>query len=168
MSLISHNYLAAIRAGVRSTTAWQVWLTLVAMSLAAAACSDRSATVSTPPTPAIFFPQQKAVDGERASMEALLCGNLVLVEGCLGVNESETGVSYLLVWPPDWRPYVENDAIQILDGAGQVVARVEDEVCVSGGEITSFERLDEHLRQTLPGDCPGPYWIVGEEMWPSP
>jgi len=165
MLAISRNYLAAIRAGLRSSAAWQVWPALIAVSLAAAACGDRSTTASTSaPAPAIFFPQQKAVDGERVSMEALLAGKLALVEGCLYVHESQTGVSYLLVWPPDSRLNVQDGAIQILDGAGQVVARVGDEIHVSGGEVASFEHLNEYLRQTLPDDCPGPYWIVGEEI----
>lgn len=36
-------------------------------------------------------------------------------------------------------------------------------VRLSGGET---ENLDEQLRQTLPEDCPGPYWVVGPEVGP--
>jgi len=178
----THNGLAAvqtllrhlgIRRSAQSMAVWQVWLVLIAMSLAVTACGNELTTASapdpttaSPPNPIIFFPQQEAVAGERASMEALLIGKLVVVEGCLRVNSRYSDTTYLLVWPPDFTLSTENDAIQILNGAGQVVARVGDEVRISGGETRSVEFLDERVRQKLPVDCPGPYWIVGDKVSP--
>lgn len=174
MSRPTHNGLAAVQAllrhlGVRevvqSTAVWQMWLVLIAVSLAVTACGDAPTTAAVP-NRAIFFPQQRAVQGEREVMEADLIGELVVVEGCLRVNSRYSDTSYLLVWPPDFTLNTENDAIQILNGAGQIVARVGDEVRISGGEIRSVEFLDERVRQKLPAGCPGPYWIVGDEVSP--
>ncbi len=95
-------------------------------------------------------------------MEAEITGKLIVANDCLRVNDSDT--SYLLVWPPDFIPSTENDVIHILNRDGQVVVSVGDEVYVSGGEVRSVEFLNEQLRQKLPPDCPGPYWIVGDEV----
>lgn len=171
MSHPTHNCLApvqallrhlGIRQSARSTVAWQAWLVLIAVSLAVTACSNKSTTASaSDPTPTIFFPKQKAVNGERVTMEALLIGELVVVEGCLRVNSSYSDTSYLLVWPPDFTLSTENDAIQILDGAGQVVARVGEAVRIGGGEVPAWV-APAHAERPLPDDCPGPYWIVGD------
>ena len=165
-----------------ATATWQRCLVFFGVSLAVAACGGEPTTAAEPgptilvpqqgpgdvstsaaePGPTIFFPQQKAVDGEREVMDALLIGKLVVVEGCLRVNTSYSDTGYLLVWPPDFRLSTENDTIQVLNGAGQVVARVGDEVDIGGGEVRYLERLDEYVRQQLPPDCSGTYWIVGD------
>ena len=92
-------------------------------------------------------------------MEAELIGELAVSEGCLRMGSAD---GYLLVWPPGFRLSTENDQIQVLNGAGQVVARVGEEVYMGGGEKRYLEQLDEYVRRQLPPDCPGPYWIVGE------
>ena len=101
-----------------------------------------------------FFPQQKpGLDG----MEALLVGELVLVDDCLRVDE------YLLVWPPSFSVSTEDGVIWIIDDNGQPIMRVGDKVKVGGG---GGEMPSEHIAKysaELPSDrCSGPYWIVGE------
>ena len=115
----------------------------------------------------VFFPKQAPVVGPREVMLALFEGQLVVVDRCLRVNDSGSSISYLLVWPPEYTVRGGADPIQVLDGAGQVVARVGEQVRVSGGEIESVRYLDEQVRQTLPADCAGPYWIVGDEVGPA-
>ena len=113
------------------------------------------------PTSTIFFPQQPPVKGERVVDEALLIGELILVDGCLRVT-SQGGTSYLLVWPPDVTLRTENNRIEILNQAGHVVARVGDVIQVGGGEIGATPASDERVPQHLPPACPGPYWLVGD------
>jgi hypothetical protein len=60
---------------------------------------------------------------------------------------------------------VEKDAVQIIDrlkGGKRVVWHIGQIVRLGGGEVTSGENLDERVRQNLPANCPGPYWIVGD------
>jgi len=115
------------------------------------------------PGPTIFFPKQKPVEGEREVMTAELFGELAVLEGCLRVTSfSGSNTDYLLVWPPDFRLSTEGDGIQVLNGDGQVAARVGEEVFIGGGKIGYVHRLDEYVRQQLPPGCAGPYWIVGD------
>ncbi|MEJ2737532.1 MAG: hypothetical protein P8189_28915, partial [Anaerolineae bacterium] len=55
----------------------------------------------------------------------------------------------------------EDEEIQVLDGTGQVVARVGEEIFMGGGE-GSASVMAKCVRQQLPVTCTGPYWIVGE------
>ena len=111
----------------------------------------------------ISFPQGQleTETGERVAMEALLWGELVKVDGYLRVKGSDGVTSHLLIWPPDFMLNTEEDAIQILNGAGQVVARVGDELRVSRGAVSEYTGLPS------PDQSPGPYWIVGDEVGPA-
>jgi len=166
-----------------NTARWRVWRVLLVVSLAATACAGDLATPSGPtptlaPTPSIFFIQQKPVDedelkGEepgvvrkKVYMLVQAIGELVLVDGCLRLKAIGSDTSYLLVWPPEFSLHTENDEIRILDGDGQVVARVWEEVCMGGGG-RSAAHLSEHVQQQLPPDCPGPYWMVGLSVRPN-
>jgi hypothetical protein len=33
---------------------------------------------------------------------------------------------------------------------------------MGGGEITSIEHINKLLKEPLPQDCEGPYWLMGE------
>jgi len=129
-------------------------------------CEITSASTS-PPEPPFFFPRQQPVAGIREVMMALLQGKLTAADGCLYVDDSNSDTSYLLVWPPDFTLSMEADAVLLFNGAGEVVARVGEEVRLSGGEVKSVRYLDELVRQSLPADCPGPYWIVGDVVGPA-
>jgi hypothetical protein len=121
---------------------------------------------ATPSVAGVAFPRQGPVEGIRVVMEAELIGELVLVNGCLRVNSIYGDGSVLSVWPPEFTLKAENDALQVLDGAGQVVARVGEEVYMGGGEGAAAS-LADCVRQQLPADCTGPYWIVGEGVRPN-
>jgi hypothetical protein len=122
-----------------------------------------------PPTPTphpdvsqIFFPQQKLAEGSRDVMDAMLVGRLVLVNACLRLNASEN-TSYLLVWPQGLALTSDGSSIQVVDAAGQLVAQVGNTLTVSGGEVPA-EAIANHVRQPLPAECPGPYWIIGKTI----
>lgn len=122
--------------------------------LMATACSGNSGTASLPDT---FFPQQR--DTPNVYMEALLVGELTLVDGCLRLNDSD-GNSFLLIWPPGFSLRNEKDIVQVVDDTGQFVAQVGDNLEVGGGEMPGGY-ISQYLTQPLPSGCSGPYWIVG-------
>lgn len=145
----------------------QIWWMLSLLSLLVVACGrgqqEMETTLTTIITPSapesdIFFPQLSPVEGTRETMTADLFGQLVLVDSCLRVNnvsEVDNSVtSVLLVWPPEFRLNVEGDVVQILDGTGQIVARIGDQIWTGGG---GFGDAEGYL-----GPCPGPVFEVGE------
>ncbi len=62
--------------------------------------------------------------------------------------------------------YVSNTplagVIEVLDRNGQVVARVGEQIRMGGGEIPLTAELERQLREPLPKECPGPYWLMGQ------
>lgn len=111
--------------------------------------------------PDIAFPRQEPVEGERATMEAELVGDLVLSEGCLRIESLYGNESYIPVWPPEFTVVLENNIPVILDGDGQLVGRVGEEIYMGGGEAYE-SALPACVHQQMPPTCSGKYWIVGE------
>jgi hypothetical protein len=114
----------------------------------------------------IPFPRQEAVEGFREVMEAELVGDLVLKDDCLRVESIYGEDSYLPIWPPEFILTEESDVITILDGEGQAVGRVGEEIFMGGG-IGAASAIADCARQHLPETCEGPYWIVGEGVRPN-
>ena len=108
------------------------------------------------------FPQQR--DEPAMVMEADLRGELVLENGCLRTT-SVGGTDYLLIWPHGFKLRVDGPDIRISDDSG-VSLSVGEEVSIGGGE-KSLAYVQNVVRQPLPDDCPGPYWIVGEVLGQS-
>jgi hypothetical protein len=121
---------------------------------------------ATPAVPGVAFPRQGPIEGPRVMMEAELIGQLVLVDGCLRIESRHSTESLLLIWPPEFGLVAEGDEIQVLDGEGQVVARVGEEVYMGGGG-GSATGLAECVQEQLPAACTGPYWIVGDGVRPN-
>jgi hypothetical protein len=121
---------------------------------------------ATPGVPGVAFPRQGPVEGLRVVMQAEMVGQLVLVDGCLRLESIYGDTSYLPVWPPEFALRSEDEEIQVLDGTGQVVARVGEEIFMGGGE-GSASVMAKCVRQQLPVTCTGPYWIVGEGVRPN-
>jgi hypothetical protein len=59
--------------------------------------NHQPATATSDPSKKIFFPRQEKTDGERAVMEALIGGSLVLVDNCIRVHNEEVDINYLLI-----------------------------------------------------------------------
>ena len=160
-------------------------LIAVAILLLVVACGQESSTslVATPtslaatptsPPRIVGFPQY---EGAPTLPEGSKFGELIVVDGCLRLRRypdpnhpDQTPVPLLLVWPENFRLSTKGDSIQIIDGAGLIAARVGDDVRFSGHGVcsegwcglTDIGEID--LLQPLPEGCPGPYWIVGEEV----
>jgi hypothetical protein len=117
----------------------------------------------TPPVPGIAFPRQKPVDGPRASMQAQLFGTLQLHGSCLVVR-SLTGEVLLPVWPPEFTLRAEGAQLRVIDGEGQVAARVGEEVYLGGGYVGI---TDEWVLQQIPAPCRGEPFVVGNEVRPN-
>jgi hypothetical protein len=124
--------------------------------------SENHLDATSDPSKKIFFPRQEKTDGERAVMEALVRGTLVLVDNCIRVQYDEVGINYLLIWPPDFSISFENGTIEIVNEDGKIVASLGDNVQMGGGEIKLLSLLDKSIQEQVPPQCPGPYWIVGE------
>jgi hypothetical protein len=112
------------------------------------------------PEPTLHFPRLRM--RSATFMEALLEGTLVLRDGCLRIRDGDGDDGYLIIWQVDY--YVNNSAgtIEILDKSGQVVARVGEVIRMGGGEVPMTDGLQQQLREPLPGECQGPYWLMGE------
>ncbi|UCH42567.1 MAG: DUF3221 domain-containing protein [Dehalococcoidales bacterium] len=123
-------------------------------------------SIDIPPEEPIYFPIQKSANGEQEVMEALLFGELIVTERCLRVKEPEGNTSYLIIWPNGYTYSVEGDEIQIRNSQGNTVFRVGDQVRLSGGEIPvlSAQLIADYIYNGLSNECPGPYWLVGEEV----
>jgi hypothetical protein len=112
----------------------------------------------------LIFLVKKPVLDEWAEGDSTIAGRLVLYDyqRCPRVV-SENGLTDAVpLWPPDYAVRVEDEAVEILDGSGQVVARVGEEVVLAGDSIPVVWDSDayQRLRRELPGDCYGPYWVV--------
>lgn len=127
---------------------------------------------TTPPTSEVFFPKLKPSDGLPPS--ARISGELVLdEEGCLRIDEGGAAPATLPLWPSYFELSAEGDDIHVLDGRGDLVARVGGEIVTGGGEIQQGETTPRETFQALRGAvgqntarqlrerCPGPYWLVG-------
>jgi hypothetical protein len=160
MSFLTPNSLSGfqilqhlcIRQVTRSTT---IWFTFISVLLATTACNN-------PPTSNITMTPQVVATYWLAELK----GKLVEVDGCLRVNDRDSDTSYLLVWPADLAVAVKNDTVQIVIGTvtgnrKEVTLHIGEMVRLSGGET---RQLDERLKPTVPERCPGPYWVVGNEI----
>ena len=87
-------------------------------------------------------------------MEALKVGELTLEDGYLRVNGT------LIIWQPDYFVHNNEGIIEILDRDGAVVGRVGEEIVMGGGGIP-FEYVNELLKEPLPSDTEGPFWLQG-------
>ena len=165
--------------------AWPLLLVGIVLTLACnQPASDQAANnqpasdqqVSNQPAQIVGFPQY---EGAPMLPEGSKFGELIVVDGCLRLRRypdpnypdpDQNPVSLLLIWPENFTLTTKSDSVQIIDGAGLIAARVGDDVRFSGHGvcsegwcgITDIGEID--LRQPLPEGCPGPYWIVGEEV----
>lgn len=110
----------------------------------------------TPPVPGIAFPRQKPVEGPGMFMAALLIGTLRLERECLYVEPLQGEGKLVPIWQPGYSLRLEGDQVLVMDGNGQVAARVGEEVWMGGGSAG----IDAWVQQQIPPACQGDYWIA--------
>jgi hypothetical protein len=111
--------------------------------------------------PELAFPRQEPVEGFREVMEAELVGDLILRDGCLQIESLYDNSIHLPLWPPEFTVSLEDDVPIILDGRGEVVGHVGEEIFMGGGE-GSVNTIPACIREQLPAGCNGKVWVVGE------
>ncbi len=110
------------------------------------------------PAPGIFLPQLRVKSAE--SMAALLEGDLEIVASCPRIIPEYDSTGWLIIWQPDYFVSDNHGIIEIIDRDGQAVARQSEHINMGGGEIPSISF--EELREPIPSQCEGPYWLMGE------
>lgn len=134
--------------------------------------SESEATTTTAiltetPVVDVFFPQQAPVDGDRIVMLSYVVGEFIKEDRCLRVvSNSVSNPSYLIVWPPGVQPRLQGETIQIITDAGELLFQVGDQIWLSGGQITDRNGAESRqpLSAPIPDECPGSYWVVGDEF----
>ena len=93
-------------------------------------------------------------------------GKLVLKKGCMRADapppDNISPESLLIVWPHSFTLRSEDGSVRIVDETGRIAARIGDHVRLSGTMAGSQTARGRELKQALPKDCPGPYWLVGD------
>lgn len=112
------------------------------------------------PVLGLFLPQLRVRSANF--MTALLQGKLIVIEGCLRVCAGNNGDGHLIIWQPDYFLNDHNGKIEILDRDGQVVAVVGETIRIGGGEMPMTPEFETQLREPVPDQCAGPYWLMGE------
>jgi hypothetical protein len=110
----------------------------------------------------IFLPKQPFAE---STMEALIDGLLIEVNGCLRITDDNYVEGFLIVWPYDTDIKIAGESIDLLNGDGQVVARVGEALRIAGGameSMPSMARYDDLIPGLPIDDCTGPYWVAGE------
>jgi hypothetical protein len=146
---------------------WKYLLSFMITLLSITACkgqttSSPASTPISPPSLDIHFPQ---LDRPLGNTDSLVRGELTLENKCLRVSKAKTllGDSFLLIWEPNFAIRKEQGVVQVIDSnTGEVLASVGDYVEVGGGVAPA--NIEQYLREPLPPDCPGPYWLAGETL----
>jgi hypothetical protein len=108
----------------------------------------------------IYLPVQPP---SGASMEALMEGTLVEVDGCLRIEDGHYAAGWLVLWPFGSDIRVADNRIEVINEDGKPVARVGKWMRAGGGAVENSRGMNG-LNEMIPGmpidGCPGPYWIA--------
>ena len=164
-------------------TALQVLLVSLLVALAAIGCSGGegnvvgesvgqidnggSESVGKDADVVVMFPQHDAPLGTDNGGN-YHAGRLVLNEGCLRIevppDANGPGRASLLIWPSGFALNVERGVVRIVDSDGEIAASVGDHIRLSRATVSYQEATDQGLLRGMSGDCPGPYFLVGDEL----
>ena len=126
-----------------------------------------------PEGPEVLFPQHDALPRTDRGGQHLVV-KLVLDGGCLRADYPTLAVdpslrhriskSVLLVWPETFTLSTEDGVVRIVDANGRIAARVGDHVRITSVAVSFQQARDQGLIHGLSEDCPGPYWLAGDEV----
>jgi hypothetical protein len=119
--------------------------------------------VSTTARTVLFLHYRPALD-EQVMEAVSISGKLVVYDysRCLHLQTEWGPGEVTLLWPADWSVRIDDDTIVVVDGAGQAVARMDEEVHLRGRAVPHDWESDIYRRlfYELPGDCHGASWLV--------
>lgn len=134
-------------------------LSIFAIS-ALAACTAAPTPDTSRPIPtdvAPFIARQRVhADGE---MEALVRGQLTIVDGCVRITAPTGNPGRLVVWPVEAVADASTGAVHIRNTTNDSNVGVGDMVEMGGGEAAALDA--NSLTEPIPTQCTGPYWIAG-------
>jgi len=111
----------------------------------------------------LFLRYKPALDRQIADTGAI-DGKLVIYDyyRCLHLQTEWGPGAVTLLWPSDWSTRLNDGEAIVVDGTGQAVARVGDEVSLRGRAIPQDMDFAAYrqLVDELPGDCIGMSWLV--------
>ncbi len=116
---------------------------------------------ATAPPLGSHFPQK--INPPSVYVDIMIEGNLTIENGCLRVRQKNTdGNGFLLIWDPRFSTRTEQGVVQVIDSStDEVLAKVGDLVVIGdGGDLAKPTWLS--LKMSIPNECTGPYWVVGE------
>lgn len=112
----------------------------------------------------VLFLRYKPALDEQVTNDVSASGKLVAHDyrRCLYLQTDGGPGSVTLLWPADWSVRVDEGTIVVLDGTGQAVAQMGDEVRLRGRAIphSADVAVYRQLIDELPGDCVGASWLV--------
>lgn len=93
-------------------------------------------------------------------------GKVVLENGCLrisAIKETWAGAdNFLIIWDARFSTRREQGVVQITNSlTNEVLASVGDYAVVAGNKIDK-ETMPSELKEPIPDECSGPYWLIGE------
>jgi len=124
-----------------------------------------------PPGVNVFFPQLAPQISPSLPDTSGIEGVLINDNGCLRVESSVGGESALVLWPPEVILHPTPDVIEVRKQDGSVVARVGEMVRFGGSGFEASDQAKvasyaEQLREPLPQQCVGPYWVAALNVLP--
>lgn len=100
---------------------------------------------------------------------ALLTGILELSDGCLLIKADGDSKRFSPVWPYEYSYKEVTGNVEIINGSGEVVARVGERVGVSGSEFSSIAYAEAEKDVSGNLNCPKPFWnVVGVQYLVRP
>lgn len=112
------------------------------------------------PAPGVIMPK---LHTRSLSWPALgLQGELIVHNGCLRVSPGAGDPGVLIIWQPDYWLSEREGRLELVNQAGNRVARVGEAVVLMGGPVGDLAVLASQLQAPLDASCAGPYFLMGQ------
>lgn len=104
-------------------------------------------------------------DLEPEDPQTALVGQLVLSGECLRILSRDDGHDYLPLWPRGYSAERSEEKVSVRDSSGRTVGRTGAGIYAGGREHREVSHLlDPAVRERVHARCPGPYWVVSEDV----
>jgi hypothetical protein len=117
-----------------------------------------------------FFPVQRPEYEGLAYPAALTFGVLVLENGYLRLRSPYLDVfpvtTQLVIWPPGSALQITNGVVEVVN-YGRTIARVGEKLEIGGGQVPEVI-VTKYTGESIPSDCPGPYWLAAPGIYNTP